>query len=212
MDLPRTPKRRAQPVLLVCDTSGSMQGAPLAALQFFLQELLPHLRQRAAASPHLEVSVEALTYASKAQWQGSGPTPAADFQPPPLVAGGDSALGSALVLLEERLARPPRRGALPPLLILMTDGYPTDGWRPMLTSLAQTPRFASCLRALISFGPDLCLDLIEEFLAPRLPLPRRHQTAHAWFPLPGAREWTLGSLHHPELLLDALPWDDGSLR
>lgn len=211
MDPPRAQKRRLQPVLLVCDTSGSMQGAPLAALQFFLQELLPHLRQRAAASPHLDVTIEALTYASKAQWQGSGPTPVADFQLPSLVAGGDSALGSALVLLEERLARP-RRGALPPLLILMTDGYPTDGWRPMLTSLAQTPRFLSCLRALISFGPDLCLDLIEDFLGPRPPLPRRHQTAHAWFPLPGAREWTLGSLHHPEPLLDALPWDDSSLR
>jgi uncharacterized protein YegL len=84
----------------------------------------------ALETAHLAV----ITFADRAD-QVTPLTELLTFQEPALTAGGSTALGAALTLLDARLDGEVRRktadqkGDYRPLVFLMTDGLPTDAWQ-----------------------------------------------------------------------------------
>ena len=123
---------RRLPVYLVLDTSGSMMGEPIAAVETGVQTLVSALRQDPYALETAYLSV--ITFDSSAK-QIVPLTELTTFQPPSIQASGTTALGDALSLLAKKIdsevakTTTEVKGDWKPLVFIMTDGGPTDNWQ-----------------------------------------------------------------------------------
>ena len=135
-ELAENPEPRC-PCLLLLDTSGSMSGEPIRALNAALQSFKSELVADSMTAKRVEVAL--LTF---------GPVElvtdfvaANNFIPPALEAKGDTPLGKALEvgleLLKARKQRLRDNGIdlYRPWIFLITDGEPTDNWRPMIEQI-----------------------------------------------------------------------------
>lgn len=121
---------RRLPVYLLLDTSGSMRGEPIAALNLGVQTLVAHLMSNAMALETVYLSV--ITFDDEAR-QIVPLTDLIQFKCPTLtVDQGLTSLGKALSLAADRISQevvqntPATKGDWKPLVFIMTDGEPTD--------------------------------------------------------------------------------------
>jgi uncharacterized protein YegL len=74
-------------------------------------------------------------------------------------------LGGALSLLAEQLKMPPMTDrALPPVLVLISDGQPTDDFEAGLQELMREPWGKKAVRIAIAIGEDAAHDVLERFI------------------------------------------------
>jgi len=118
-------KEMRQPVYLIVDCSTSMSGEPIECVRQAVHAILVDLLADLARMRMFYVSV--ITFADQAQ-QVVPLTEVRSLREPHLVAGGASALGAGLRLLQECISREIRKGDAPPLVYLMSNGRPTDNW------------------------------------------------------------------------------------
>jgi uncharacterized protein YegL len=136
------------PVALLLDTSGSMQGAPIAQLNEGLRAFDQALKEDNLAALRVEVAI--VTFGGRAQAidvRSGTPQPIPfdahqafitvdSFRPPTLTAGGSTPMGEAvrrsLALLRDRKDIYKQNGLdyFRPWMFLITDGQPTDVWQP----------------------------------------------------------------------------------
>jgi len=115
------------PCVLLLDTSGSMRGAPIAALNEGLRTFATDLSQDSLASRRVEVAV--VTFNNEVQVAKDFIT-ADQFEPPVLSAGGQTFMGTginkALDLLQARKSQYRANGIAyyRPWVFLITDGEP----------------------------------------------------------------------------------------
>jgi len=157
MDLGISFSRRL-PVYLVLDTSRSMRGEPIKMVNDGIRLLKDSLLNNPAA---IEVAyLGVITFATEAQ-QIVPLTALTEFSPPELVAGGWSAMGAALTLLGEVLGReiipnaPECKGDYRPIVFLMTDGRPSDGWKRAIKTLRERARIGVFVALGCGPGADL---------------------------------------------------------
>lgn len=150
----------------IADCSGSMSvDGKIQALNNAIREALPHMRTVADENPNAEVLVRALKFSSGAQWHVSQPTPVADFKWTDLPADGVTDLGRALGMLAEQLRIPPMSDrALPPVLVLISDGCPTDDFNAGLQALMNEPWGKKSVRIAIAIGEDADADVLQKFI------------------------------------------------
>jgi uncharacterized protein YegL len=112
----------------ICDVSGSMSHkAKISSLNTAIREAIPLMQQEADGNPNAEVLVRVIKFASGAQWHIAEPTPIQDFRWTDLTADGVTDMGKALTMVADQLKTPPMNDrALPPVLVLISDGHPTD--------------------------------------------------------------------------------------
>ncbi|MBO9308892.1 MAG: VWA domain-containing protein, partial [Chloroflexi bacterium] len=93
---------RRRPVYLLLDTSGSMRGAPIQAVQ----QGVTMIHQELMNNPHAieTVYLSVITFADSAQ-QVVQLVSVEDFTPPTLRAEGQTALGAAITLLGQAFER-----------------------------------------------------------------------------------------------------------
>jgi uncharacterized protein YegL len=125
---------------LICliDTSGSMKGRKIAALNQLFIELIPQLRREIEKSGEIVVTVRVLRFADRPEWH-IGPEPIAldEFEWHGLNAAGDTATAAAIRLLTTSLSQSAAAVDGPgTLCILVTDGYCSDPRDEYLKALA----------------------------------------------------------------------------
>ncbi|MDQ3041336.1 MAG: VWA domain-containing protein, partial [Acidobacteriota bacterium] len=125
----------------IADSSGSMeQDGKIQSLNTAIREAVPHMKKVAEDNPNAQVLVRAVKFSNGAQWHISQPTPVADFGWTDLVAEGETDMGKGLELVAEQLKMPPMSDrALPPVLVLVSDGQPTDDFDAGLKALMEQP-------------------------------------------------------------------------
>ena len=150
----------------VADSSGSMeQDGKIQALNTAIREAIPHMRKVAEDNPNAQVLVRAVKFSNGAQWHISQPTPVADFAWTDLAAEGETDMGKALELVAEQLRMPPMsERALPPVLVLVSDGQPTDDFEAGLKALMDEPWGKKAVRIAISIGRDADPEVLQRFI------------------------------------------------
>lgn len=127
------PKSQTARFLLIflLDTSGSMAGKRIQQLNESLLTFSNDLRKNKFTSTHLDISI--ITFGDNVTVLP--PESSDDFQPPNLFAGGATPLGTAVnkaldVIKEWKESRKNHGESFyRPLVILITDGEPTDDWQ-----------------------------------------------------------------------------------
>jgi uncharacterized protein YegL len=115
--------------LLLLDTSGSMQGAPIAQLNLGLRSFKDELVADPLAAKRVEVAV--LTFGDQARLVADF-ADAANFEPPQLTAGGLTPMGAAIwdglgrLTARKEIYRTNGVAYYRPWIFLITDGEPTD--------------------------------------------------------------------------------------
>lgn len=131
IELASNPEPRC-PCVVLLDVSGSMAGAPIAALNAGLQTFQHELQGDSLAAQRVEVAIVTFggSVTTACDFQG-----AQSFQPPALVAGGDTPLGEAvrrgIEMVAQRKTMYKQAGLhyFRPWIFLLTDGGPTDEWQ-----------------------------------------------------------------------------------
>ncbi len=149
----------------ICDCSGSMQGDKIQSLNQAIREAIPHMQQVAKDNPNANVEVRALKFSDGAQWHISQPTPVADFKWTDLNASGVTDMGRSLSMLADQLKRPPmEERALPPILVLVSDGHHTDDLGGGLKAVMDQPWGKKAVRVAIAIGQDADREVLERFI------------------------------------------------
>ena len=148
----------------IADCSGSMQGEKIQTLNYAIRQTIPDMRKEADANPNASIMVRAVKFADGASWHVSAATPIDDFNWVDLTAGGVTAMGMALELVASELKQfslDTKR--LPPVLVLLTDGQPTDDFKKGLDELMSTPWGKKAVRIAIAIGKDVDISVLEQF-------------------------------------------------
>jgi uncharacterized protein YegL len=179
------------PVVLVLDTSGSMQGAPIQELNQGLVDFSAAIRNDPLASLRVEVaivtfggSVHILDLQSGEAYRDAesaehGFVTGDAFEPPNLRAGGGTPMGTAVLaaldLLRERKEIYKQYGIdyFRPWMFVITDGNPTDSdWR----NAAAAVRQEEARKGVIFYGVGVeraDMRILAEFSEARPPLKLR---------------------------------------
>ncbi len=161
-------KLAARPLhfVFVLDSSGSMAAdGKIDALNTAINDALPAVRALADQNPFVEILIRAVSFSDGARWHLPTATPAHDVSWAPVQAGGYTDLGAALSLVSEVLTVPPMNTrAFPPVIVLISDGQPTDDYQAGLQALMDQPWGRRAVRVAIAIGSDADLDVLNEFI------------------------------------------------
>ena len=170
MDLKKRPggemSTRPLHFIWITDCSGSMStDGKIQALNNAIRESIPHMKSVADENPNAEVLVRAIKFSSGAQWHISQPTKVENFVWNDLCAEGVTDLGKALKMVSEELRIPPMTDrALPPVLVLLSDGQPTDDYAEGLEALMSQNWGKKAVRIAIAIGEDADTEVLQKFI------------------------------------------------
>ncbi len=158
-------KRPLQFIWLV-DCSGSMQGKKIESVNFAIRECIKPMREVADENPNAQILVRVVRFADAAQWHVAQPTDIHEFEWTDLTARGVTDMGQALCEVARALdvKNMPDRG-LPPVLVLLSDGQPTDDFRGGLKALLDQPWGKKAVRIAVAIGEqDADLEVLGQFI------------------------------------------------
>ena len=146
--------RRQLHLVIAVDCSGSMQGDKIASLNHAMRSAAPAMQEAASDNFETDVLVRVLRFSDGAHWH-LGSVSVDTFEWQDVTADGTTDMGRALHLIADQLtpaALPGRQ--LPPVIVLVTDGQPTDDFNAGLKALLASPYGSKSLRVAIAIGSD----------------------------------------------------------
>ncbi|MCP4113306.1 MAG: VWA domain-containing protein [Desulfobacteraceae bacterium] len=137
----------------------------IQALNNAIREAIPHMQSVTDENPNADVLIRAVKFSTGAQWHIPQPTPVGDFKWTDLDTGGLTDMGKALSIVAEQLKIPPMSDrALPPVLVLISDGQPTDDFSGGLKELMDLPWGKKSVRIAIAVGEDADNEILQQFI------------------------------------------------
>src|SRR5258707_5746539 len=199
---------RRRPVYLLLDTSSSMFGAPIQAVQQGVHLIHRELMNNPHAIESVYLSV--ITFDTTAK-QIVPLTSVENFTPPTLQAEGNTALGAAITLLNDALDRElqsnteGRKGDYRPLIFLLTDGAPTDLWKEPVAALKLRSTNKIGTLVALGCGPNINTQTLKEITANVLRISDTNpDSLHRFF------KWVSSSIQKTSQRIDSKA-DDGNL-
>jgi len=150
----------------VCDCSGSMsENGKIFQLNNAIREALPHMVEVADDNPNAEILIRTLKFSSNAAWVQPQSVPIHQFEWEDLSAEGETKMGQALSILAKELKIPAMsERALKPVIVLISDGQPTDNFKQGLEAFMREPWGKKAVRLAIAIGRDAKEDVLQEFI------------------------------------------------
>lgn len=165
--------RRVMTLFLLVDSSGSMSASGnIAKVNRAIEEMIPLLSDISDENEQAEIKLAVMTFDSDVRWvtkdENGNPGPACvyDFVWNDVIASGLTSLGAAFTELESKLSRrafmASATGALAPVIILLSDGVPTDNYAAALEKLSHNNWFKVASKIAIAVeGADR--DILAQF-------------------------------------------------
>lgn len=150
--------RRMCPVIFLVDTSGSMDGAPIGAVNSAIEGVLPELCAMNEENADAEINVAIMSFSAGADWvTGDKLVSPQSVAWNGLDAAGPTEMGIAFRELAKKLSVETgfmRRasGSVAPVLFLLSDGAPTDDYRASLSKLKENNWYRVAVRVAIGYG------------------------------------------------------------
>ena len=160
--------RRVCPVIFLLDTSGSMHGEPIGAVNSAIEGILPELKSMNEDNADAEIMIGILAFSFGADWiTGEQLVSPTDYHFNALDANGQTAMGDAFRKLNAKLSSKTgfltrATGSVAPVLFLLSDGVPTDDYRPGLSALQANSWYKVAARVAVGYG-DCDDDILREF-------------------------------------------------
>lgn len=153
--------RRIMTLFYLVDTSGSMSGEKLGSVNSAMEEaIIKDLPEISSANDDAEIRVAIMQFASGCSWitPTSGPIRIGEVIWNDLQPGGLTDLGAACLELDKKLSRngylQSQTGAYAPVILLFSDGAPTDNWETDLIQLKTNNWFKHAIKICIAIGDD----------------------------------------------------------
>lgn len=157
--------KRQMVLFFVVDTSGSMQGTKIGAVNTAIREVLPELKD--AGGSDIDLKVACLTFSSGCKWMYSTPIASDSFQWTNVDADGVTDLGTACRELNDKLSKngflKAPSGSVAPVIFLLSDGEPTDDFESGINLLQQNNWFKHGIKVAVAIGDDANKDVLAKF-------------------------------------------------
>ena len=157
--------KRQMVLFFVVDTSGSMQGTKIGAVNTAIREVLPELKDAGGAD--IDLKVACLTFSSGCQWMYPTPIASDSFQWTTVDADGVTDLGAACRELNDKLSKngflKAPSGSVAPVIFLLSDGEPTDDFESGINILQQNNWFKHGIKVAVAIGDDANKDVLAKF-------------------------------------------------
>jgi uncharacterized protein YegL len=156
---------RPLPVILLLDSSGSMEGDKINILNAAVREMLQSFASEDDISAAIHVGV--IQFGRTVGWhQPLLPVEDVINQWSDLEASGKTPLGQGLTLLRESLDDRSviSSRAYRPTIVLVSDGKPTDDWGGPMEELQASPRASKVARFAMGIGADADLVVLSGFI------------------------------------------------
>ena len=150
----------------IADCSSSMgYDGKIQTLNFAIKNAIPEMQKVADENPHAKVLIRAIKFSTGAQWYIAKETPVSDFKWTDLSTDGITDMGRAFSMVADQLNIPPMTDrALPPVLVLISDGQPTDDFQSGLDNLMSKPWGKKAVRIAIGIGKDANYSVLQKFI------------------------------------------------
>lgn len=160
--------RRVLNLFLMVDTSSSMAGEKIAALNDAIRNVIPIINDINDDNPDAEIKMNALSFSSDTNWLAPMPVSAADFKWTDLSASGFTAMGAAVRELSSKLSHrhgflQSASGSYAPVVIMLSDGAPTDDFTAAMSEILNNNWFRHSMRIAIAIGADADIDVLKTF-------------------------------------------------
>ena len=157
--------RRELNIFYVLDTSGSMNGNAIDTLNRAMRDTIAVLKEQAHHNGDARLKISVLQFSTECAWmQQEGPVDAERFVWRNLEASGMTNMGRALRELDSKLSDDAflqtLTGGLMPVIIFMTDGYPTDDYESALAEIIENKRFRKAVRIGFAIGGNPDVEMI----------------------------------------------------
>lgn len=157
-------KPRVLPVIIMADTSGSMSvEGKMQTLDHSLQQMIRSFASEGRS--RAEINVALITFGGHAKLHLELTPAHAIEQVDDLVANGGTPLGKACLLakslIEDKTIIPSR--SYQPVIILLSDGHPTDDYQGAFEQLLASERAQKATRFALSIGADADDELLGAF-------------------------------------------------
>ena len=162
--------RKILPIIYVLDTSGSMEGDRISAVNSAMSETMEVLRDVSRDNPTAELKIGVLQFSTGAKWlTDSGLIFMEDFFWNDLKAGGLTDFGSALKELNMKMSRTgffdSQVGYKVPVIIFLSDGQPTDDYESALKKInASNNWFKVSTKLAMAVGDDANIEVLQKIV------------------------------------------------
>lgn len=154
-------------IFFLIDTSGSMEGDKIASVNDAMRELIPDLKNISDSNADALIKIAVLDFASGTEWVTPIPQDLDTFRWEDLEAGGVTDLGEACRELNAKLSRDAflqdKVGNFAPVIILLSDGEPTDDFKGGFAELKQNKWFDAAIKVALAVGNDADFDTLADF-------------------------------------------------
>lgn len=163
------PVKKELSLFYVVDSSGSMSGERINTVNNSINISVAELR-KIDQGPDANVKVATLKFDDTAEWVHA-PMSASAFNWTNIRASGSTSFGRALKELDKIMHREAGGYLTPkntvtmacPVIILMSDGGPTDDWKNNLQTLKNNKYFSAALKFAIAIGKGAVKEPLIEF-------------------------------------------------
>lgn len=160
--------RKVMTLFYLVDTSGSMSGAKIGALNTAVRETLPIIKEISDNNSDSKIKISVLEFSSGCEWMYPSPTEIETFEWRDLQAGGLTSLGEAYEELSQKLSHShgfmmEATGSFAPVIILLSDGAPTDHPEHSLEKLRTNNWFKVATKIAIAIGDDCVKSTLIDF-------------------------------------------------
>ncbi len=162
------PPRKVMTMFYIVDTSGSMAGRKIETVNSALENTKAQLDDISKNNDDAEIKIAMLTFDYEPTWQTPKPVKASDFHANlNATEYGLTNLGKACIELESKLSRSEfletKAGAYPPVIILLSDGDPTDNYASGLEKLKHNNWYKRAIKVAFAIGADANKKVLSEF-------------------------------------------------